>query len=117
MANFHLDAPLGSDAGFMFMSPSAYAKLPAKGKAAFDNASGYKESRAQGAGLDAIADFQYKTVEKMPNHSFAKLSPQETERWKKLVEPVVQGWVARTDNGAAILAAYKAEVAKSAAMK
>ena len=115
VANYHLDAPLGSDAGFMFMSPAAYDKLPAKGKAAFDKNSGYKESRDYGAALDAIADFQYKSVEKMPNHHFAKLSPPETERWKKLVEPVVQGWVARTENGAAILAAYKAEVAKSAA--
>jgi TRAP-type C4-dicarboxylate transport system substrate-binding protein len=115
VANYHLDAPLGSDAGFMFMSPAAYAKLPAKGKAAFDHASGYKVTRDYGASLDAIADFQYKSVEKMPNHHFAKLSPQETERWKKLVEPVVQGWVARTENGAAILAAYRAEVAKSVA--
>ena len=117
VANFHLDAPLGSDAGFMFMSPSAYAKLPAKGKAAFDKASGYKESRDYGAALDGIANFQYQSVEKMPNHNFARLSPAETERWKKLVAPVVEGWVARTENGAKILETYKAEVAKSAAMK
>jgi hypothetical protein len=53
----------------------------------------------------------------MPNHSFARLSPAETDRWKKLVDPVTEGWVARTENGAAILAAYRAEVARSAAMK
>jgi TRAP-type C4-dicarboxylate transport system substrate-binding protein len=117
VANYHLDAPLGSDAGFLFLSPAAYEKLPTKAKAAFDKNSGYKESRDQGAGLDAIADFQYKTVEKMPNHHFAKLSPQETERWKKLVAPVYTGWVARTENGQKILDTYKAEVAKSAMAK
>jgi TRAP-type C4-dicarboxylate transport system substrate-binding protein len=58
VANHHLDAPLGSDAGFMFMSPSAYEKLPAKAKAAFDKSSGYKESRDYGAILDGIANFQ-----------------------------------------------------------
>jgi TRAP-type C4-dicarboxylate transport system substrate-binding protein len=115
VANYHLDAPLGSDAGFMFMSPSAYAKLPAKAKAAFDHASGYKESRDQGAGLDAIAQYQYDTVAKMPNHHFARLSPEETARWKKLVQPVETGWVARTENGRKILDTFKAEVAKSAA--
>ena len=116
VASYHLDAPLGSDAGFMFISHAAYEKLPAKGKAAFDKNSGYKESRGYGAALDAIADFQYQSVHKMANHHFAKLSPQETERWKTLVAPVVQGWVARTENGARILEAYKAEVAKSKAM-
>jgi len=115
VANYHLDAPLGSDAGFLFLSPAAYAKLPAKGKAAFDKNSGYKESRNYGAILDGIAEFQYNEVKKNANHHFAKLSPAETERWKKLVEPVVQGWVERTENGAAILAAYRTEVAKSAA--
>jgi TRAP-type C4-dicarboxylate transport system substrate-binding protein len=117
VSNHHLDAPLGSDAGFLFISPTAYEKLPAKGKAAFDKNSGYKESRWYGEVLDGIAQFQFNEVKKNANHHFYKLSPAETERWKKLVAPVVDGWVARTENGAAILAAYKAEVAKSAAMK
>jgi TRAP-type C4-dicarboxylate transport system substrate-binding protein len=117
VTNYHVKTRLGSSSGYMFMNKEAYAKLPAKGKRAIDNNTGYKWSRENGAVLDAIADDAYNLVSKQPGHTMATFSAGDEARMYKQVEPVLAEWMKRTPIGEKILAAFKAEVAKSAAMR
>jgi TRAP-type C4-dicarboxylate transport system substrate-binding protein len=111
----HLDYALGSSGGFMFMNKDSYAKLGAKAKAAIDKNAGLGLSRGFGEVLDRLAIEQADTVRKMPGHTIFQLAPSERPRWDKLLEPVVDAWIKETPNGAAIWAAYKAEVQKAKA--
>src|SRR5262249_32427532 len=115
VSNYHVKTRLGSSSGYMFMNKDTYAKLPEKGKKAIDNNSGYKWSRENGAALDAIADDAYKLVSGQSGHTMASFASADEEQMYKRVDPVLAEWVKRTPNGAAILAAFKVEVAKSAA--
>jgi hypothetical protein len=47
----------------------------------------------------------------------ASLDAKELERWVARVTPLIDEWAKATPNGEKILAAFKAEVAKSMAMK
>lgn len=115
VTNYHVKTRLGSSSGYMFLNKETYAKLPAKGRQAIDRNSGYKASQDYGAVLDSIADDAYALVSGQPGHTMARFEAKDEERMYKQVEPVLDEWVKRTPNGAAILAAFKTEVAKSAA--
>ena len=47
------------------------------------------------------------------NKVFPTASPEERQRWAAKVQPIYDSWIARTPNGAAVLAAFKAELAKN----
>jgi TRAP-type C4-dicarboxylate transport system substrate-binding protein len=110
---YHVEAPLANDDGFLFMNKDSYAKLTGKAKAAIDKNSGLGLSRDFGDVLDQIAVDQVTSVKAMPGHTVAGLAPKEKARWDKVVAPVIDSWIAETPNGAAIWAAYKAEVQKA----
>ena len=113
VTNYHLDYAFGSSGGFLFMNKDSYAKLTGKAKAAIDKNSGLGLSREFGDVLDQIAVDQVTSVKAMPGHTVAGLAPKEKARWDKVVAPVIDSWIAETPNGAAIWAAYKAEVQKA----
>jgi TRAP-type transport system periplasmic protein len=118
VTNHHLVAGLGSGGGFLLMNNDAYAKLPPKAKAALDNNSGLKASRALGAALDRIYAGSQSAVRAMPGHSITPLPSEEQPRFRQeIVEPLVADWKERVPNGAAIFAAYRDMVAKARSEK
>jgi TRAP-type C4-dicarboxylate transport system substrate-binding protein len=112
VTNYHLEEALGASGGFVLMNKDAYAKLPAPAKAAVDKHSGRPFSALMGKALDATAAQQHGEVEKLPNHPMAHLEPAEAARWTERLKPIADEWVASVPNGAKILEAYKAELAK-----
>src|SRR5262249_50643976 len=92
----------------------AYAKLPAKAKAALDKHSGYQASRdAFGAALDRIYANSQAIVRGQPNQVISTLPPGDEANYQKtLVEPLNAEWQKTVPNGAAIFAAYRAEAAR-----
>ena len=54
---------------------------------------------------------------KAAQQTITTLSPEEEARWKERAKPVVDAWVASTPDGAKVLAAYRAEIAKIRAEK
>jgi TRAP-type C4-dicarboxylate transport system substrate-binding protein len=113
VTSHHLDVAFGTPAGFTALNKEAYAKLPAKAKAAIDKHSGEPFSARMGRALYNTAELQYNQVRAMPGHSFAKLEPAEFARWKERAKPYVDEWIANTPNGAAIVAAWREELAKA----
>jgi TRAP-type C4-dicarboxylate transport system substrate-binding protein len=113
----HLEASLGQAPAFIFMNKDAYAKLPAGPKAALDKISYEAFSRRMGDVTDRQDELGRTTVGKIPGHMIYKLSPAETASWQKTLNPVIDEYVKSTPNGAAILAAFKKEVANVKAGK
>jgi TRAP-type C4-dicarboxylate transport system substrate-binding protein len=107
----HLDMPFGLGGGYFFMNKDAYAKLPDKARAAIDRHAGEGFSRMVGLASDEEDTEARAKIMANPGHFHDKLSPEEAARWKQLLTPIAEEWVAATPDGAKVLAAYRAELA------
>ena len=113
VAKNHLNVPFGLAGGYIIANKAAYAKLPAKVRAAIDKYSGEAFSRRLGtAGVKADAHI-LANLKKNPSQKFTELSAAESARWKKVLEPIATEWVKATPDGANVLAAYRREIAKA----
>ena len=110
----HLITGLGSGGSFVVMNKDSYAKLPSLAKAALDKNSGYESARDDfGAAMDRVYAGSQDTVRGLTGHTIVALPSADKDRYQhELVEPVIADWQKRIPNGAAILAAYRAEAAK-----
>ncbi len=113
----HLEEPLSGEAAFCAMNKSVYARLPAKAKAAVDKYSGEIFSRWLGEAIDGDFEQNRAAARKMPGHMLVKLAPDERKTWEARLAPVTENWVKATPNGAAVLAAFREEIAKIRAGK
>jgi TRAP-type C4-dicarboxylate transport system substrate-binding protein len=110
VTKYHLDAPLGMIPAGYFMNKESYAKLPEKSRRAIDQTTGEKLSRTMGLAAKA-QQVESTKILSTPPHVVAKLDPAEAQRWQQKLAPIVDDWTKRTPNGAAILAAYRQELA------
>jgi TRAP-type C4-dicarboxylate transport system substrate-binding protein len=117
VTNYHLDTSLGMEPAYLLMNKDTYAKLPAPARAAIDKDAGAPISERLGALNDAIGAEDRAKVKAMPNQTIYELTPAEAKRWSERTAPIVQEWLKETPNGAAVLAAYKAELEKIRAGK
>jgi TRAP-type C4-dicarboxylate transport system substrate-binding protein len=112
VSKYHLDVFYTVNAGFVFMNKDAYAKLPEKAKAAVDKYSGEAYSARLGKVGDRMDEDGREKTRAHAGHAFTTIDAAELERWKKLFEPVTAEWARTTPDGAKVLAAYRAEIAK-----
>ena len=112
VTSYHLKFEGAGGAGFYIMNKASYEKLPDAGKKAIDRNAGYEASKGIGAVTDQSFGATENFVKTAPGHTLASLDPAEKQRWLARIQPVIDKWVADTPNGAAILAAFRAEVAK-----
>jgi TRAP-type C4-dicarboxylate transport system substrate-binding protein len=112
VTKYHLDARLGGGTGFIAMHKATYAALPAAAKQIIDANSGVGVSTGFAKVVDNIQAQQRAAVAAMPGHTMTAFDPAEEARWRRMVEPMIDQWAKSTPNGAAVLAAFKAEMAK-----
>jgi TRAP-type C4-dicarboxylate transport system substrate-binding protein len=112
VTKYHFDGSFGGTPSFVIMNRAAYAKLPAKAKAAFDSKSGVAFAEHMGKTTDRMNNEGREAVTKMAGHTFYKLEPAEQATWKQRAQPLIDKWIKSTPNGAAVLAAYQAEYEK-----
>jgi len=112
VTNYHLEAPLGGEVTFIMMNKKSYEKIDAKGRAVIDKESGAPWATAIGKILDGDDRAEAERVGKTPGETVAQLPAAEQAQWRARVQSVVDDWTKRTPNGAAVLAAYREEVAK-----
>lgn len=108
----HTDLPLSAEMAFNAMNKETYAKLPAAGKAAIDQYSGMHFSILMGKAITKMATQGRAVALKAPGAYIVKISDTEEARWRQRVEPIIDHWVKETPNGAAVLAAFREEIAK-----
>jgi TRAP-type C4-dicarboxylate transport system substrate-binding protein len=113
VTKYHIDGAFGGTPSFVIMNKDAYARLPAKAKAAIDKVSGEGFARHMGITTDRMDADGKKRVEAMPGHTFYTLDPKEVPAWKERTKPIVDKWLKSTPNGAQVLAAFEAEYAKA----
>jgi len=114
VSNYHLAVPVGGEVTYIAMNKDSYAKLPAAGRAAVDKNIGDHFAKHVGEILDEVDEEESAKTRAMPGQTLAKLSPDEEARWKARVAPVTEAWAKSTPDGAKVLAAYRAEIAKIA---
>jgi TRAP-type C4-dicarboxylate transport system substrate-binding protein len=111
----HLDVAFGQAPAFVLMNKDSFAKLPEAGRKAIDSLSGESFTRRMAGAATRMETENRATVAALPNQSISKLDPAEEKRWAQRVAPVTEDWVKATPNGAAVLAAYRAEIVKARA--
>ena len=110
VTNFHLEAPLGFNTGYVAINNDVYAKLPPAGRAAVDKFSYEPFVERLAAADDKMQAVGRDATKAMAGQTIAQLDPAEEARWKKAVEPVTEEWVKATPDGAHVLAAFRAEL-------
>jgi len=108
----HLQVPFGLAGAYFFMNKEAFAALPAAAQKAIDRYSGEALTKRLGGGGIAIDKESIAKVAAQPGHTIGTLAPEERERWRKTLLPVIEEWTKATPGGAAVLAAYRQEVQK-----
>jgi TRAP-type transport system periplasmic protein len=93
---------------FLFtMNKKVYESLPADLKAVIDNNSGVNEARRMGHELD-LAELPGYEVSHKANNAFYTLPPEEADKWKQIMQPVTDSWIAdMTKDGHDGAALYK----------
>jgi TRAP-type C4-dicarboxylate transport system substrate-binding protein len=112
VTDYHLEAPLGSEVTFIMMNKKSYDKLGDKDRAIIDKESGAPWATAIGKILDDDDRAEAERVGKAPGETVTQLPAAEQPEWKARIRDVVDEWTKRTPNGAAVLAAYREEIAK-----
>jgi TRAP-type C4-dicarboxylate transport system substrate-binding protein len=110
VTNFHLEAPLGFNTGYVAINNDTYAKLPAAGRAAIDKASYEAFVERLASADDQMQAIGRDATKAMAGQTIAQLDPPEEARWKEAVAPVTEEWVKATPDGAKVLAAFRAEL-------
>jgi TRAP-type C4-dicarboxylate transport system substrate-binding protein len=109
----HIDFGLDSGGAAVLMNKSAYAKLPEKAKQAIDKNSGFATSQAMGAAWDKLYADAQEAVRKLPGQVIVSLKQEDKDRFMRDVAgPLTEEWAKTTQNGGAVLSAYRAEVAR-----
>ncbi len=94
------------------MNKTSYARLPDAAKRAIDANAGEAFTTLLGKSFDEYDDQARAKVKAMANQEIRPIPAGEVAEWKHEVQPVIDGWVKATPDGAHVLAAYRAEVAK-----
>ena len=112
VAKYHMEAPISANSAFLFMNKESYAKLTGKAKAALDKKSGEPFVKLLGKMFDDSEAEAHDKIAAMPDHVVKQVPDAEVPQWKARVQPVIDEWLKNTPDGAKVLAAYRAEIAK-----
>jgi TRAP-type C4-dicarboxylate transport system substrate-binding protein len=122
-AKYHTEVDLNQVMLSLVMNKDSYAKLPANLKSAIDKTTGLPLSKEFGRRWlrdDEPAIARAKSL----GHEIITLPPAEEARWIKATQPVIDGWIKEmtekghpgrqlVDDARALIAKYKAEMAKT----
>jgi TRAP-type C4-dicarboxylate transport system substrate-binding protein len=107
VTKYHLDVPLGSAPGYVFMAKKKFDELPAAVQKILMANAGEGESRAFGKFWDDVNNEARDATAKLPGHTLLKLTPEQNKVWHDRVEAVTNAWAKNQPGGEKLLAAYK----------
>ena len=113
VTSYHVDTRLGTSSAMMFMTKATWDSLSPQAQAVLDKHSGEAESRAFGAWWDGERKTgKDTTIARGDKRTIIELTPEQTAAWQKKLEPLNDSWAKAAPEGAKVLAAYRAELAK-----
>jgi TRAP-type transport system periplasmic protein len=92
VTTYHIDAPLGTAAGMIFMKKSVYDALSADAKKAIDQNSGEAASRAWGKWWDGDNENGRQTALHDPKQKVVTLDPAMRAAWSKKLDGAIEEW-------------------------
>ena len=112
VTKFHIDQPMGTASGMIFMSRKRYNALPAAARKILDDNSGEAPSRLFGAWWDHENARARDAVKASPDQTVVEPSPEQAVRWNQKIAPVIDEWADSVPDGQKVLASYRAILAK-----
>ena len=113
VTSYHVDTRLGTSAAMMFMTKTTWDSLSPQARQVLDKHAGEMESRAFGAWWDGERKTgKDATIARGDKRTIIELTPEQTAAWQKKLEPLNDSWAKNAPDGAKVLAAYRAELAK-----
>lgn len=111
VTKYHFDLPLGSAGAYIAMNKSAYDKMPAEAKAAFDKLTGESLARRMGEVISRMDTGAHEQAKSLGGHTFHTMPAGERETWAPKVQPLIDSWVRNTSNGEVVLSSLRKELA------
>jgi TRAP-type transport system periplasmic protein len=106
----HLALGMDSGGGLVMINKEVYAELPPEAKAALDRNTGLAASLMMGAAIEQTDGNAQKSFRALNDQNIVTPSVEDRARYAREVSDVLaREWAEKTPNGAAILAAYRAE--------
>jgi TRAP-type C4-dicarboxylate transport system substrate-binding protein len=112
VTSFHLNEVMSTSPAFVFMNKDSFAALPDKARVAIEKHSGEAFALRVTTVAGKMEADQIARVAAMPSHAMNRLDDAERALWKERTQPLTQEWIDKTPDGAKVLAAYRAELAK-----
>ena len=107
VTRYHLDVPLGSAPGYVFMAKKKFDSLPPEVQKILKANAGEQESRDFGKFWDDVNNEWRESTGKLPGHTLLKLTSEQNKAWHDRVETVTNAWAQNQPGGEKILAAYR----------
>jgi TRAP-type C4-dicarboxylate transport system substrate-binding protein len=111
VTKYHVDFLLGSSTALIAFNNDSWKELSDAGKKAIMSKAGEQMSRGLGKFWDGVSDEAMNEALKLPGHQLVKLSPAETEKWYKAIQPAFDEWRKTTPGSAELSKALPAEYA------
>lgn len=110
ITHYHLEAPLGSSVGMVFMNPDAFSELPLVAQQAIEKNSGLSLTQELASHLDDVAErFRHK-VSQHEGQSIEVLDAEEAQNWHNRFQLLINEWSLNTPDGKEVLAAFREQV-------
>ncbi len=97
LAEYHTASGLYTSVFLLAMNKDTYAGLPDDLKAIIDEHSGANLAPIAGRAYDEAENGGRKQAEEM-GHKFHTLTPEEEAKWKAATRPVIDAWIAKTND-------------------
>lgn len=112
VVTYHVDAPLGTSVGMIFMAKKRYDMLPAAARKVIDNNLGEGESRRIGVHFDGTAAAARAAAKASGKQSVIELSAEQAKAWQHKLSPVVDDWAKSRPGGEKALESFRAILAQ-----
>ena len=112
VTSYHVDYPLGTSVGMIFMAKKKYASLPAAARQALDQNQGEAESRKIGNHFDAMAATVRNKVKADAKQTIVDLTPAQNAQWRQKIAPVLDEWAKNRPDGEKVLTTFRGLLAQ-----
>jgi TRAP-type transport system periplasmic protein len=112
---WHVDEPLGTAAGMLFMARAKYKAMPEAAREILDANANEAASRGFGAYWDAENARAIAAVKASPKQTVITLSAEDRAKWQAKLAPAIDTWTKGVPDGDKVVAQYKALLAQAGA--
>jgi TRAP-type C4-dicarboxylate transport system substrate-binding protein len=113
VAHYHIDQPMGTAAGMIFMSRKRYDALPAEAKQTLDGNSGQAASRAWGKWWDGDNNHNREAAKADPKQTVVTLDPETHAAWAKRLDGAIADWAKTRPGVEKVIGQYRQLLAET----